>query len=131
MKGHNIISLGDLNFPFLVSFNSFPENLYNSIENEKKSSVRYKRFIEQHMLTQLDTDPTRGENHLDVILVSEDGLLTDPDVTINSVLSDHNTITFKMNSKFMTEPDEDEDKVESQSELRGCSKVEQDESIHQ
>ena len=41
-KGHNVISLGDLNFLFLVSFNSFPENLYNSIENERKSSVCYK-----------------------------------------------------------------------------------------
>ena len=112
-KGHNMIALGDLNFPFVQSFNKFPENLYNSVENERKSSVCYKKFMEQHMLSQLETDPTRGENHLDVIMVSEDGLVSDPAVTINKTLSDHNTINFGINSKFMSEPEDDEDEHEN------------------
>ena len=73
----------------------------------------FKRFSDQHMFTQLDTDPTRGDNHLDVILVSEDGLLLDPEVTVNKILSDHNTISFKIDSKFVNSPEDDDNMPEN------------------
>ena len=112
-KDFNMIALGDLNFPFIQSFNNYSESLYNSVENEKRSSVCFKRFMEQHMLSQIETDPTRGQNYLDVIMVSEDGLVSNPEVTINKTLSDHNTINFDIISKFMSETEDDEDEHEN------------------
>ena len=60
----------------------------------------------------MPTDPTRGSNHLDVIFTSEEGLLINPVVTINSLLSDHNTVKMDINSKFLNEENDRDDEVE-------------------
>ena len=61
--------MGDFNFPFVHDWNS-PSRFTNSIDNEKVQSVLLSNLVEDFNLLQTVDFPTRKENLLDSIFIS-------------------------------------------------------------
>ena len=57
----------------------------------------------EHLLIPVPADHIRDQNHLDVTFVSEEGLLFNAEVIVNSALSDHHTVKMNVKSKYLNE----------------------------
>ncbi len=88
IKEKESIILGDFNLP---------EICWKNISGVESESNRLIDFVEDHFLYQTVTEPTRGNNILDLILASQEHLITSTQVGEHLGTCDHNLIRFKIN----------------------------------
>ena len=100
----NIVVLGDFNFPSsVIKWNLFNDmilpciaGIRSSSENEgvlvRQQAGRFCDLAKNFHLNQLVSEPTRGDEILDLIWCSNPDLVTDIDVIPCATMSDHSTI---------------------------------------
>ena len=88
IRNKDSIILGDFNLP---------EICWRTISGVESESNRLIDFIEDNFLHQMITEPTRGDNILDLLLTSQEHLVTSTQVGEHLGTSDHNLIRFNIN----------------------------------
>ena len=89
-KMHNLI-LGDFNMSYI-------DWLGHSVHNNLQQI--FYDFVTDFGMKQLVSEPTRGNNILDLILVDSDRVIYDTDVEEHFSNSDHNTVVFSINCDY-------------------------------
>ena len=86
VSGRQVLVMGDFNYPDIdwdcLESDSVGESFLNLVQD---------CFLFQHVLT-----PTRGNNILDLVLSSEEGMVEDLQVCEHLANSDHNMTSFKL-----------------------------------
>ena len=98
-KFSNIIALGDFNFRNIDWSNRYVDEISSLSKSEKSLSD----FMDDHFLVQTLKEPTRQGNILDLVLVNDPYQISHSEVTINKLLSDHNTIVSHLSSPVVSE----------------------------
>ena len=86
VSGKQVLVMGDFNYPGIDW-----DCLESDSEGESFLNLVQDCFLFQHVLT-----PTRGNNILDLVLSSEEGMVEDLQVCEHLANSDHNMISFKL-----------------------------------
>ena len=98
-RAKTILMVGDYNFPFI----RWPSKLINAREgeqamaSEKEQGKLLIEWTDSHFLEQIIMSPTRKENILDLVFTNTTEVINRYKTTVNSKLSDHNTLTIYLN----------------------------------
>ena len=107
-EGWLLTVIGDFNFPSVTEWGNFDSNLIYSIESEKKSSVLLNQLSCEHQLIQIVDQPTRINNMLDLVFCNDVTLVDNVVISVNSKLSDHNSVIFDLCHKNLEDQYSDE-----------------------
>ena len=100
--------MGDFNMKFLKDWNSdllqdFRDTVGKRLGDDSKVSEEKAQFLslinlcDKWHLEQSVKTPTHNDNILDLILTNLEDLISEIKVEVNIIMSDHNTITSKIN----------------------------------
>ena len=97
-RAKTTMMIGDFNFPFI----RWPNKTVRVREGEGMSSEKEQakllmEWTDGHFLEQMITTPTRKENILDLVFTNTTELINRCKTTVNTKMSDHNTLHIYMN----------------------------------
>ena len=73
---------------------------WNKREGKNKADERFLECMDEHFLTQHVTEPTRGNNTLDLVISTEENLVEEVTVGEEFGTSDHQIIRFRVNGEY-------------------------------
>ena len=101
-SAHNVMILGDFNFPFLSWYEAEDSVIYRhksgANSDEKSQAEMLLNLTDKHLLNQIITKPTRLNNTLDLVFLNNNDFICQHHVEeVSNSISDHDLITCEFN----------------------------------